>query len=406
MKYLLLIPLLALLSGLGAFYVYPYCPDISDIQYVNLDENPLAIVNVVGSQSMLNLSYGMDWIQYQMYPNGLPVTGICRLNEDVLMLAMGCGTYSDGVYNFDLDTHNWQINEWFFWPHFLKKNPVTGVFYVGERDGLFKSDDGANWIRLVALGSNDSDNLACYENHIVTNNGNVVWYSDDSGGTWLQSQMPLLKRFRFTNQGVLYASMNVGSDSDGLWRSLDYGATWEVVFYTTNLDCIGPDMAGYIPLGWSQPNDYGHYVELLSPADELIPLSHPDLSSPVKAMEVMPMVNMISFYVHNGNGIFYLGGFIPVETDDPAVPPATVLNVQISPNPATSRLDLTFGGKVPRQATVGMYDQKGRQVHCWPLRNLTGSQLELDVPPVPSGVYFLRIDAGKASKTLRTVIFH
>ncbi len=50
-----------------------------------------------------------EWTFYTY--GGLPVTGAAYLNTTQILVAMGCGTYSDGIYTFDLETHQFEVVE-------------------------------------------------------------------------------------------------------------------------------------------------------------------------------------------------------------------------------------------------------------------------------------------------------
>lgn len=64
------------------------------------------------------------------------------------------------------------------------------------------------------------------------------------------------------------------------------------------------------------------------------------------------------------------------------------------PNPVADKLNVLFSMKKPVQATIKILDLTGKQVHLESL-GLTGQQtVTLDISDLPSGIYFLRIEAG------------
>ncbi len=395
---------LVLTVALGAFQIFPFALEIEGIHHANLDQVPLVLGNTVGDQCYLQLDTGSGWVQYDSYMKSLPITGSCLQNANTLMLAMGAGYWSDGVYNFDLNNHSWQLNEWFYRPNFLLKYPGNNHFYVGDDTGLLHSADGISWDWIYSVGKEECNSLAWHGEHLVTNIGNNVWYSSNAGQNWQMSPMTLLREFRFTDQGVLYGLINAGSDSDGLWRSQDFGATWNVVFYTTGLCQIGPDFDGYLPLGWDQPNENSLFLELKAPDDSLIPLSHPVLHYPVWDLEVFPLVNTPSFYVLNLAGIYFLTGFSPVEANDLVVPPVADWNATLFPNPAKSWTELCFSSGIPRGAKISLYDLKGRKIaNLEPVQSNPAS-LSFDLPSLPGGIYLLRLTAEGRCQTLRLAI--
>jgi hypothetical protein len=405
MKTLLSLSLLAVAVAGGAFDCYPFGPDIQTVYKANFgpDFTAIAGLNDVNNTT-LYLYDGEDWDAYPFWATSFPVTGICPYDANTVMVAMGFGSYSDGVYNLNLTTGAYTINEWFIRPNFVLRCPANGLYYVGEQEGLFRSADASYWTRIATLGSFPCTSFTSHGDHLVANCGDGVWYSGDAGLTWQQSSMILLRGFRFCDDGTLYAYMAAESDSDGLWRSHDYGETWEVVFYTGNLSAIGPDFNGYLPLGWSQPNEHGCHLELLQPGDQLSQLSHPDLNSPVRQLDLMDLVNTPSFYVVNANGFFFVTNFINVDNDDEAVPPAHQLEVTVSPNPACFLLGLGFEDRSLARADLALYDLKGRRILCERDVPVCAGRLEYPLPALPSGLYLLRLDSGSRSRVLKLAI--
>lgn len=396
MKHALVFALLALAVCAGAFECEPFGPEAPLIYRADLQQTPL----VMGAQnaagfSTLYLSDGGDWSSYPFWAQDFPITGICRLDDsymDSYMVSMGNGSYSDGVYNFDLAAHTWEINEWFFRPNFVLHYPDGGMYYVGERDGLFRSDNADQWTRITQLGMDECNSFAWHGNHVVTNIGTSVYYSDDAGQNWQLSMMPLLEGFRFTSDGTLYGLMDAGSESDGLWRSDDLGATWDVVFWTDHLSSIGPEIGGLLPLGWHQMNENGNYVELLDNEDQLIPLVHQDLASGVREMEIFPLINEPSFYVINDTGCYFITGFLTPVQDEPEIPTPAAWQLGIHPNPAQGRLDLEFLGKAPDMAEVSLYDLKGRKLAPARMINLREGEIAHELPDLPAGIYLLKVE--------------
>jgi hypothetical protein len=415
MKAILLAALLMFSTVVNAFFIFPTGPEAEQLSCANLQQWPQSYGGINGGQNVLFLSNGDDWSQYPFWANGLPITSTWKLNDNTMLVAMGCGTYSDGVYNFSLDTHQWTINEWFLRPNFVLQNPYNNLYYVGERDGLYQSTDADSWTRIVALGSNECNSIAFYSNYIVANSGVFVYYSVDNGQSWLQSDTQNLHGFRYTYNGNLYAIMSMGSESDGLWQSNDNGATWNAVYYSSNLSCIGPDLFGYTSLGWSTANENGQFVAIIDHQNQVTQLSHPDLSSPVRQIDTFPGINTLSFYVINEQGSFFLVGFAPSDVNDESAPPATVGNLQVFPNPAQYYCEVKLSGDGITGTCLSIYNLKGQLVRTinlptdkgigtqyirWDLQNSDGEK-------VPPGMYVLSVKdkAGKRLGIGRTVVY-
>ncbi len=48
----------------------------------------------------------------------LPVVGACYLDPDQMLVAMGNGSWSDGIYRFNWETHTFEIVMWAPYPNF------------------------------------------------------------------------------------------------------------------------------------------------------------------------------------------------------------------------------------------------------------------------------------------------
>ncbi|MCK4311783.1 MAG: hypothetical protein KAW88_03500, partial [Candidatus Cloacimonetes bacterium] len=62
-----------------------------------------------------------------------------------LLVVMGNGSYSDGIYLFNFINFEFFVVEWFFNPRFIEYCETDGYFYVGGEQGLAKSETGTIW---------------------------------------------------------------------------------------------------------------------------------------------------------------------------------------------------------------------------------------------------------------------
>ncbi len=404
MKHLCLIMAISLCSiTLAAFECSPYGPVADELHCALLDEVTEAYGARVGDSEVLILLENGEYNQYTYYAQGLPISGLCWRDANTLMVSMGAGTYSDGVYNFDLTTHQWTINEWFFHPHFITRSPDNLKYYVGERDGLYTSGNGEDWYRETDMPQDDCRSMACYGQHIVCNVGNSVYISSDAGIQWQQAGMGLLEKFRFTDDGVLYGIMDDLSDSDGLWRSYDFGQSWELVFYASSLSCVGPDFGEIIPVAFHETDGRDNYLALLDADDVLTFLAHEDLQSSIQEIGLFPLVNTPSFYVINDTGFYFITGFIPIGNEDQLAPAPDASALKVYPNPATKdcRVSVSDGACI---SELKIYNLRGQL-----LRTIRQSAKELawDLcddreTPLPAGIYLLRAATADHKRTATT----
>lgn len=405
MKYALMLTLATLFLACGAFEVHPYGPDAAIVYHANFQDVPSAVAGTdLDGHICLYLDAGTVWIPHPHWISGLPVTGILKLNDNTMMVTLGAGTYSDGLYDLNLSTQEWTVNDWFVWPAFILRCAANDQYYLGEITGLNHSANGSDWTHISALGQQSCTAFAGFGGHLVTNNGNIVYYSDDAGLSWQQSSMPNLSGFRFASSGDLYAFMAVESDSDGLWRSHDFGATWELVFYSSNLCAIGPDFEGALPLGWNQANENGNYLELLLPDGQRTPFNHPALNSGVRQLELFPLVNTPAFFVVNAAGLHFVTNFSGVENDEDLIPVPDPLRVTLHPNPAASFVNLVFEGKTPAVVELSLYDLRGRKLYSRSGLAVHDNRLGQSLPALPNGIYLLKIDAGDKVLSSRLLI--
>lgn len=403
MKHICLFLLVSLFTiTLYAFECNTYGPVADKIYCALLDQGLEAYGARIGENYFLILWENGEYHQYLYYDQGLPISGLCCRDANTLMVTMGAGTYSDGVYNFDLTTHQWAINEWFFRPNFITYCSENSTFYVGEGGGLYRSTDAVTWSRVVALGNGDCRSLAWFGQMMICNIDNGVYISSDGGAQWQQSGMNLLEEFRYTDNGTLYGIMDDLSDSDGLWRSYDNGQNWDVVLYASALSCLGSNFAEFMPVAFHESGDRDNYLALLNGSDELTFLSHADLCSGISEIGIFPLINTPSFYVINSSGLHYITDFGATSTDEPLVGVSEHTCVRVYPNPATKdcRIALSDGDLITE---VKVYNLRGQFVRtiCTPTKELNWDLRDDQARSLPAGVYILRA-ASRDLKHFRT----
>jgi len=102
---------------------------------------------------------------------------------------------------------------------------------------------------------------------------------------------------------------------------------------------------------------------LLTPQDELLTLSHPNLNTDIRGIGIFPLVNTPSFYVLTGQGCYFVTSFIPQQSEDPQAPAAEHVNIAVSPNPFRSSLSITTSDKTSREIIYQIYNPKGQLLH-------------------------------------------
>ncbi|MBN1948547.1 MAG: hypothetical protein JW784_02270, partial [Candidatus Cloacimonetes bacterium] len=86
-----------------------------------------------------------NWVLHSF--SGLPVCAVLSdpSGEGDLLVALGDGSDSDGIYRYTFDIDSFSVLAWMMYPKFLLQHEPTGEYYCGGMEGLRKSDDGQAW---------------------------------------------------------------------------------------------------------------------------------------------------------------------------------------------------------------------------------------------------------------------
>jgi len=100
----------------------------------------------------------------------------------------------------------------------------------------------------------------------------------------------------------------------------------------------------------------------------------------------------------------------PVDQTDPPTP-EEFLTLQAYPNPFNGSSTILFGGNAGDNYALTIFDLLGRQVNFAELFSSTSGPvsfvwdgLDIDDNPVPSGVYFIRVDSGQSNAGLKVTL--
>lgn len=406
MKFVTLCSALVLASLCTALQVNPFGPSADSFTCANLQQMPLSFGAVYNGQPCIFVEVDGEWQRYNS--QNLPVKSIYVQSSNNLLVALGDGTDSDGLYSFDLDSHQWNLIQWFSDPNFVKFNPVNSLYYLGDNTGLYQSDNGSAWQHINSIGNGQSNSLDFYENYLVVNCGSQVFYSADSGVSWSPANGNNLSDFHYTADTYLFSVMHVGSDSDGIWCSDDFGLNWFPCSYCSCVCELGPDFNGYLTIGRDESDQPAQYVALYHPGDQICFCNHVSLDSPVKQMDTFPWVNTPSFYVLNGQGCFFLTDFL-TGNDDQLIPAIMRPNLSVFPNPVHNGASIMISGKLKGNEKLSLYNLKGQFIKTISITNAV-SGLErissLDLSELPAGMYLLCLQDRNSRKLSATKVVH
>ena len=141
MRLVSIIFLLLIVTCLASYQWNEYCPLDLPIYNANFEFENIDILCTDG----LLIRMDNEW---ELYENSeLPAINAVKLNEENLLTLFGNGSYSDGIYKFNLAAHNFEIIDWFIFPNFLYYNSTDYRYYLGTYEGLFRSYNGLNWVK-------------------------------------------------------------------------------------------------------------------------------------------------------------------------------------------------------------------------------------------------------------------
>jgi len=329
--------------------------------------------------------YNISTHETTFYTYGLPVTGAAYLDEERILITMGDGSYSDGIWTFDLQNHQFEVVEWVIYPNFLYHDDLTGSYWVGsDWGGLFKSQDGLNWEEDIDFLAKPCGTMTGYGEHLVVtaiaNLSNIYW-SDDSGETWNASEIfTVISDMSFCPNGLLYGVYPDNSNSSGLWKSEDFGNTWQIVFYANNMRAVGFDCFGNPFLGWKENLGIASF-DASAPPPGLTWLNEglPNLN--INKIQVNPTMSAPALFVCTEAGVYvsqdYWLGLDEKEQNE----------ISILPNPATDFIKIESKN---RMSSLEFSSISGKRILEM---SINENQQQLDVSHLEAGIYLLEIEA-------------
>ena len=135
-----------------------------------------------------------------------------------IFCAFGCGSYSDGLYEFDVATHQFEFIEWIYNPNFVKK--LSSGFYFGWDNGLLYSTDGNIWTDVYYFNDKDvRDVVEINDGTLFVATGNEVYIENDTTFFSYNTGLPVNDIYiRHHPTEEVYIAIGDGSWSDGIYK--------------------------------------------------------------------------------------------------------------------------------------------------------------------------------------------
>ncbi|MBE9492308.1 MAG: hypothetical protein IMY70_05435 [Bacteroidetes bacterium] len=327
------------------------------------------------------------------HPSDLPIRDAYYLDGDKILVIMGNGSYSDGIYAFNPASNQYELIKYLESPQFIHFNDTNQKYYVGYHLGFVTSPDGFIWTTIEIFNNKSIVTMDTYQNHFVVSemdNQYGIWYSDDYGSTWVKSLTgsPMISCLVFDNDGKLYGIYPDESWSSGLWSSTDYGQIWEVEFWSINMSCVGFDAMASIFVGWGyNPTGTEEGIALYIPEDDSLRFLNEGLPNLiVNKITHNPWMTAIALFCCTENGVYVTYDYVGVIENKY---PGEICRLNILPNPVIKTASVNY--LLPEHtnhATLLICQQDGKTIWENLVDHPEGS-LKLDCSDLPSGIYYV-----------------
>lgn len=332
------------------------------------------------------------------FVEAMPVAGVAYFNQDKVLVAQGMGTFSDGVYTYDIQTHQFEVMEWYVYPTFLNHHQPTQTYWMGNQwDGMMNSSDGVSWGNVPFFNAKPCLSFADYGQHMVVTAisglSNIYW-SPDSGTDWYHVEdFPGITDMSFAPDGMLYGVCPGTSATSGLYLSEDYGETWQLMFQNDNLSTVGVDAFGDIFVGWKDNGGLARYdPNAPPPGFTYFNSGLPNLN--INRIQLNPTMSAAALFVSTEGGAWYsMDYMVGIE-----YPEQHKFEVSVFPNPADDKFHIRSEVEIHSILLVSF---SGGMVFASDIYN---TESDIDVSSLLPGVYIFNYIADNASGSKKVMI--
>ena len=272
---------------------------------------------------------------------------------------------------------------------------TTGIVRRNTNVTSFSIDDG---IKFTASGGDDGWDRDRYLNIWVGNlSGGILGYSSIVGGSKATDGVVVLYTAFGTN-GTATAPFNLGRTG-----------THEVGHWLNMIHTWGDDSCGNDEVADTPPQEGPDYGD---PSGIIISCGNEPYGN--LYMDYMDFTDDIGMHLFTYGQrdrmrtLFAPGGFryallsstVPVAVDSAVSVAGAGSGITVFPNPAVSVVTVKLADPASMGGLLEVYDRLGRLVA---VVRITSLQLQLDVSGWASGVYFIRVNGGRASTAAKLV---
>ena len=376
MKKIIILFLIIFLSSLSFAYMWENVGP-SDLQVNNFNTVFYNIlVEILCSSDGILINEGGIWVEYSY--GSFPAWSAVGLDPNNILVLMGNGSWSDGIYKFNLSTHQFDFAELISFPNFMLYCTINNTYYAGGLYGMWESTDGMNWSEIVYFTLKDCVAMAYFENHFVVSADNEIYYSPDSGVTWNLAQPGLfyISDLIFYGNGTLYGILPGGSNSSGLWSSNDFGVSWNVEFYSNLMSSVGLDDEDNIFVGWEEPFENFEGIALWDTVNQELEFFNDGLPNLyINKITYNPYIESLNIVCCTDSGAYMLTDYAGVGFDEDELE-ITNYKLQNYPNPFNPETTISFSvAQTSSFVTLEIYNINGQKVKTFDVTLSPSTQL-------------------------------
>jgi hypothetical protein len=194
--------------------------------------------------------------QWEFYSFHTP--DIEYVDDQHVFVVNSAGSYSDGLYRLDIQTHESEVVHYCLNPAFIRK--IGNTYYLGYEGGLQKSSDGLTWTAVEYFDAKNCTFISTsyyppliFEEKILIGTDETIdntYISDNGGSEWYQiyGDLRIVAATYSASASCFYANTAPDSQLNGFFQS--NSSSWDNIFFSENLNTVGRDNTGDVFLGW------------------------------------------------------------------------------------------------------------------------------------------------------------
>lgn len=323
----------------------------------------------------------------------IPADGAAAYNADTILLILSEGSYSDGIYFLDVNTHQYSVAEYCYRPNFIVKEREDKHYFVGFEDGMYESTDGHAWNEVAAftgvecldMAKGDPDFFAVACDYTENN----VFVTYDDGITWDQI-IHDCHFFEIAFKGYYGMINNLVGVCNGVTGGLYElnGNNWEILYFALSIQALGLDNSQTPYIGWYQgaPPDVGIGRFKMNPPNAGLTYFNEGLPNlnVFDISESPPIFGSNWVFCCTDEGAYVCKGIsLGVESS-----PFREPDINIYPNPVRDNLHISVITEGMMGLELTVVSLRGEELLQ---RKITADGTCIDLSCIPSGIYLINV---------------